>query len=69
MTDPNGEELFYAIDDDGNIDYSAPYKHKGEEGCGDTHVMQWKGKFEEGILLTCWDILKQNHYNPLDFIG
>ena len=69
MTDPNGEELFYAIDDDGNIDYSAPYKHKGEEGCGDTHVMQWKGKFEEGILLTCWDILKQNHYNPLNFIG
>lgn len=69
MTDHNGEEVFYSVDENGEIDIHAPYKRKGEEGCGDIHVLQWKGRFEEGILLTCWDILKQNHYNPLNFPG
>ena len=58
MTDHNGEEVFYSVDENGEIDIHAPYKRKGEEGCGDIHVLQWKGRFEEGILLTCWDILK-----------
>jgi hypothetical protein len=68
MTDPDGKELFYAEDENGNIDYDAPLKYEGEEGCSKVHVMQWKGKFEEGIMLTVYDVLKQAHFNPMNLI-
>ncbi|MBR2248661.1 MAG: hypothetical protein IJ880_16895 [Bacilli bacterium] len=29
--------------------------------------MQWKGKYEEGIILTVYDILKDAHFNPFKF--
>jgi hypothetical protein len=29
--------------------------------------MQWKGKYEEGIVLTLYDIMKDAHFNPVKF--
>lgn len=63
VVDPNTKEIkkekvFYAKKADGSIDEDRLVTESSPD-CSDVAFLQWKGKFEEGILLTFWDFLKQ----------
>lgn len=51
------EKVFYAKKEDGSIDENQLVT-ESSENCSDVPFLQWKGKFEEGILLTVWDFVK-----------
>lgn len=48
----NGEQLFYQVDDKGEIDLSKPFVRAGEPGNSGVKVQKWKGQWQEGIILT-----------------
>lgn len=56
--DPDGVELYYAKGSNGDVDYNAPLVHGDDVASSGTPFLQWKGKFEEGVLVTLWDMAK-----------
>jgi hypothetical protein len=68
--DPDGNELYFSQDENGNIDYNAPLVTKDDPNCSGTKFLQWKGKFEEGVMVTFWDIFKNcKSDNPLNVLN
>jgi hypothetical protein len=69
--DPNGNELYYSKNEDGTIDHNGPLVTKDDPRCSGTQFLQWKGKFEEGVMLTLFDIVKTAKFNlnPFDIFG
>ena len=55
-TDDKGEKLYYAVTETGEIDKTKMPVAKSDPSSSDIPFMQWKGKFEEGVLLTLWDL-------------
>ena len=56
--DPEGNDLYYSKNESGEIDINGPLVTKDDPKCSGTQFMQWHGKFEEGILVTLWDMAK-----------
>ena len=52
--------LYYSKNENGNIDKNGPFVHKGDENCSNVPVLQWKGKFEEGVVVTVANMLKDS---------
>lgn len=48
----NGEQLYYQVDERGEIDLSKPLVKEGEPGNSGIKVQKWKGQWQEGIVLT-----------------
>ena len=69
--DPNGNDLYYSKNEDGTIDHNGPLVTKDDPRCSGTQFLQWKGKFEEGVMLTLFDIVKTAKFNlnPFDIFG
>lgn len=59
MVSPNGKKCFYSLNDEGKIDKNSMPVEEGDPRASKVPFMQWKGKFEEGVLITLWDIIKR----------
>lgn len=69
IKDENGNKieekpLYYQVDKTGAIQYDKPLTTEPTVA----PVMQWKGQWQEGILVTLGDIAYQTLQNPRDFI-
>ena len=53
--------MYYAKLENGELDINGPLVPEGDPTCSDTPFLQWKGKFEEGVLVTVWGLLKSAH--------
>ena len=66
VTDPQTgqttkKKLYYAKNENGELDIHGPLVYEGDENCSDTPFLQWQGKFEEGVLVTMFGMLKAMH--------
>lgn len=59
MISPNGKKCYYSLNDEGKIDNNSMPVEEGDPRASQIPFMQWKGKFEEGVLITLWDIIKR----------
>jgi hypothetical protein len=67
LTDANGNELYYANNENGEIDTNAPLVTKDDPKCSGTKFLTWKGRYEEGVMLTLTDLIVQSVKNgPID---
>ena len=48
----NDQQLYYQVDERGEIDLSKPFVTEGQPGCSGVKVKKWKGQWQEGIILT-----------------
>ena len=48
----NGEQLYYQVDERGEIDLSKPLVKEGDPGNSGIKVQKWEGQWQEGIILT-----------------
>ena len=48
----NGKQLYYQVDERGEIDLSKPLVKEGEPGNSGIKVQKWEGQWQEGIILT-----------------
>lgn len=55
------KKLFYAKNENGDLDIHGPLVTEDDPNCSDTPFLQWQGKFEEGILVTLWGMAKAMH--------
>lgn len=51
-------EMYYPKNENGDIDIHGPLVPKWDENRSDTPFLQWQGKFEEGVLVTMFGMLK-----------
>ena len=56
-------KLYYAKDEKGNIDANAPLVSENDPNCSKVPFMQWKGKFEEGVLITLVSLAIDTYQN------
>ena len=56
--EPEMKKLYYGKLENGELDVDGPLVPEGDPNCSDTPFMQWQGKFEEGVVVTCWGFLK-----------
>ena len=56
--DENGElrQMYYQKTVTGEIDINAPFVYEDDPNCSQVKVQQWKGKFQEGIILTLYKL-------------
>ena len=59
--EPEKKKMYYAKLENGELDINGPLVPEGDPTCSDTPFLQWKGKFEEGVLVTVWGLLKSAH--------
>lgn len=59
MVSPNGKKCFYSLNSEGKIDKNSMPVEEGDPRASKTPFMQWKGRFEEGAILTLYDLLKR----------
>ena len=59
MESPNGKKCFYSKNEAGDIDNSSMPVEEGDPRASDVPFMQWKGKFEEGVFITLYDMFKR----------
>lgn len=52
----DGQQLYYSVDERGEIDLSKPFTREGEPGCSGVKVKKWKGQWQEGIILTYYKL-------------
>jgi hypothetical protein len=50
------QKLYYSKLDNGEIDRNGPLVSESDPKCSKVPFMQWKGKFEEGIVVTIADV-------------
>lgn len=55
------KKMYYQKDENGEIDTNSFPVPEGDENASDIPFMQWQGKFEEGIIVTFWGMLKEMH--------
>lgn len=55
------KKMFYGKLENGELDINGPLVPEGDPNCSDTPFLQWQGKFEEGIIVTAWGMLKAMH--------
>lgn len=48
----NGQQLYYQVNEKGDIDLSKPFVLDSDPNCSGVKVQQWKGQWQEGIVLT-----------------
>lgn len=60
----NGEQLYYQVDDKGEIDLQKPFVREGEPGNSGVKVQKWKGQWQEGIFRTLTRFVS-NHYSGM----
>lgn len=56
--DENGElkQLYYAKNQQGEIDINAPFVTEEDPNCSKVKVQQWKGRWQEGIVSTLYKL-------------
>lgn len=55
------KKMFYGKNENGELDIHGPLVPEGDPNCSDTPFLQWQGKFEEGVLVTIYGMLKAMH--------
>lgn len=65
VKDENGNTLCYQVNDDGTINYDLPPVLESELDPSKPHipVVQWKGRWQEGIILTLGNMLRDDNGN------
>jgi hypothetical protein len=54
-------KVYYSKNENGELDIHGPLVPEWDENKSDTPFLQWQGKFEEGILVTAWGMLRAMH--------
>lgn len=56
--DANGEmrKMYYQKNEKGEIDINAPFVFDDHPNCSQVKVQQWKGRWQEGIMVTLWKL-------------
>ena len=54
-------KVYYSKNENGELDIHGPLVPEWDENRSDTPFLQWQGKFEEGILVTAWGMLRAMH--------
>lgn len=63
MISPNGKKCYYSLNEQGKIDKNSMPVEEGDPNASTIPFMQWKGRYEEGALLTLYSLIRKtcNH--------